>query len=176
MARSRTLGYGEGSIYQEKTTGRWRGELRLGSTRRRISGWTRTEVVKKLDALRAEAGAGLPMGDDTRLGQWLDWYIDTVIADRHPNTQSSYRWAARHLEPLDGRRLRDLEVAEVEALLMSLAAGKPQRTKQSGRGGRTSLFGKSSLTRIRMVLGAALHEAERRNLVERTADSCIVTA
>jgi hypothetical protein len=46
MARSRKLGYGEGSIYQQRD-GRWRGELRLGTRRRRVSGPTRSDVVRK---------------------------------------------------------------------------------------------------------------------------------
>jgi hypothetical protein len=53
MSRSRNLGYGEGSIYQEGDTGRWRGEFRIGVKRRRVSAWTRREVVEKLDELRS---------------------------------------------------------------------------------------------------------------------------
>ena len=63
MARSRKLGYGEGTVYKE-ADGRWRGELRIGNQRRRVSGWTRTEVVEKLDEVRAKAADGLPIGDD----------------------------------------------------------------------------------------------------------------
>lgn len=59
MARSRKLGYGEGSIYQQ-SDGRWRGELRLGPKRRRVSAWTRSEVIAKLDELRGEELGGTP--------------------------------------------------------------------------------------------------------------------
>ena len=85
MARSRKLGYGEGSIYQQ-CDGRWRGELRLGTKRRRVSAWTRSEVVRKLDELRAQSEAGLPLGSDMRLGEWLDWYQEMIDAEKNPST------------------------------------------------------------------------------------------
>jgi len=166
VARTRKLGYGEGTTYQE-ADGRWRGELRIGEVRRRVSGWTRGEVVEKLDALRAKASAGLPLGDDTRLGPWLDWYVNTVVADKHPNTQSSYRWAIEQAEPLHGKRLRDLTVADIEALLGVLASRRVPKTAQPRLGGRKGPLGKSSLIRVRMTLGAALQEAERRGLIGR---------
>ena len=83
MARSRKLGYGEGSIYQQ-CDGRWRGELRLGPKRRRVSAWTRSEVIAKLDELRAKSSAGLPLGTDMRLGEWLDWYQEMIDGRKEP--------------------------------------------------------------------------------------------
>jgi integrase len=173
MPRSRNLGRGEGSVYQEKGTGKWRGEIRQGTTRRRVTGDTRADVVGKLDTIRSGLAAGLPVGDNTRVGPWLTWYLDEVISDSHPNTQASYRWAVDLLEPLYGFRLRDLKVEDVEGLLKTLATRKPRkpapgkRRDKPGRGGHSGPLGRSSLTRVRMVLGAALHEAERRDLVGR---------
>lgn len=166
MARPRKVGYGEGSLYQE-TDGRWRGELRFGPKRRRVSGETRTEALKKLDELRAQHDAGLPIGGDTRLGAWLDWYLDNVVVEKSPNTLANYTWAVQHLQPLAGQRLRDLEVGDVESLLKNLATGEPQASPKKGRGGRRKPLGKSSLIRIRTVLGAALYEAQRLDMLSR---------
>jgi integrase len=164
MARSRNLGYGEGSVYQE-AGGRWRGELRVIGKRRRVSGWTRKEVVEKLDELRARANAGLPLGDDIRLGEWLNWFETMVVTAKDVNTRYSYTWAIKYLEPLRGKRLRDLEVDDVEILLSDLAVRTS--TKKGGKGGQRKPLTKSSLNRIKMVLGSVLHEAERRSLVYR---------
>jgi integrase len=164
MARSRNLGYGEGSVYQE-ADGRWRGELRVRNKRRRVSGENRGEVVGELDKIRAKLSAGLPLEDDVRLGVWLDWYRDVVIAVQDTSTRYNGSWAIKQLDPLRGRRLRDLDVVEFEELLADLATRAPSTV--AGRGGRSKPLTKSSLNRIKMVLGAALHEAERRGMVSR---------
>ena len=64
-----------------------------------------------------------------------------------------------------GKRIRDLTVAQVEALLGQLASVKPPTPAQRRRGGYRRPLGKSSLTRVRTCLGAALSEAQRRGLV-----------
>ena len=166
MARSRKLGYGEGSIYQQ-CDGRWRGELRLGPKRRRVSAWTRSEVIAKLDELRAKSSAGLPLGTDMRLGEWLDWYQEMIDAEKNPSTCANCAWVIKQLTPLRGRRLRELDVLEFESLLKDLANPARGKAATKGRGGRKRPLSKSSLNRIKMVLGAALHEAERRGLVAR---------
>jgi integrase len=168
MSRSRNLGYGEGSIYQEGETGRWRGELRIGVKRRRVSAWTRREVVEKLDELRSLNAAGLMMGNNIRVGEWFDWYDGVVISTKNKSNAASYRWALKHCEPLRGHRLAELEVEHVEDLFRELARVKPQSAKTKGRGGQNCTgLSKSSLFRVKMVLGAALYEAERRDKVRR---------
>ena len=137
MARSRKLGYGEGSIYQQ-CDGRWRGELRLGTKRRRVSGPTRSDVVRKLDELRAQSEAGLPLGSGMRLGEWMDWYQEMIEAEKNPSTCSNCAWVIKQLTPLRGRRLRELDVLEFEALLKDLAnpsAGR--RLRKDAAGGRS---------------------------------------
>ena len=69
--------------------------------------------------------------------------------------------------PLRGRRLRELDILEFEALLKDLANTDCGVAATKGRGAREKPLSKSSLNRIKMVLGAALHEAERRGLVAR---------
>ena len=133
MARSRRLGYGEGSIYRQRD-GRWRGELRLGTKRRRVSAWTRSEVVAKLDQLRAESEAGLPLGTDLRLGEWLDWYQEMIDGEKNPSTCANCAWVIKQLTPLRGRRLRELDALEFEALLKDLA--NPARGAAAEKGPR----------------------------------------
>src|ERR1700692_1504698 len=83
VARPRNLGYGEGTVYFEKSTNRWRGELRLATgERRRVSGATRSDVTTELDKLRIKIANGQTLGDDTRLDQWIEWWVDTVWAKK----------------------------------------------------------------------------------------------
>ncbi len=177
MGTARTLGYGEGSVYKEtvrrtsdgvvRNVGVWRGEITINGKRRRITRSTRKAALGELDKLRATANAGLPTGDDTRLGSFLDWYVEKVVAKRHPNTQSSYVWAFKQLEPLRGKRLRDLAPEDVETLLEQLANRKSPTETQKRRGGRQKPLSRSSLSRIRSCLGAALTKAQTRNLLDR---------
>jgi integrase len=177
MGTARRLGYGEGSVYREtvnRTSGGtvrrrvvYRGEIVIDGKRRRVTRSTRAQALKELDKLRATVNAGLPTGDDTRLGQFLDWYIEKVVAQKHPNTQSSYIWAYKQLEPLRGKRLRELTPSDVEVLLEQLADRKPPTEAQKRRGGRQKPLSRSSLSRIRSCLGAALMKAQARNLLDR---------
>ncbi len=124
-------------------------------------------MVAKLDELRAKSEAGLPLGTDMRLGEWLDWYLEMVETEKNPSTCANCAWAVKQLAPLRGRRLRELDVLEFEALLKDLANPGRSVAATKGRGGREKPLSKSSLNRIKMILGAALHEAERRGLVAR---------
>ena len=116
-------------------------------------------------ALKSEAG--LPLGTNMRLGEWLDWYQEMIEGEKNPSTCANCAWVIKQLTPLRGRRLRELDVLESEALLKDLANAGRGVAATTGRGGREKPLSKSSLNRIKMVLGAALHEAERRGLVAR---------
>jgi hypothetical protein len=106
--------------------------LRIGVKRRRVSAWTRREVVEKLDALRALTESGQPLGKDIRVGEWFDWYIDVVVAHQSANTAASYKWAFRQCAPLRGHRLSELEIGHVEDLFAELAREKPQSIQKKG--------------------------------------------
>jgi integrase len=92
--------------------------------------------------------------------------MQTIADAKDRNTAYNYQWAFGKLNPLRGRRLRELDVVEVEYLLADLSTTVPP-PRSRGRGGRSKPLSKSSLNRIKMALGAALHEAERRDLVSR---------
>ncbi len=173
MGKARRLGYGEGSIYPEarRSSGGtvivYRGEITIDGKRRRVTGTSRSDALKRLDKLRATAAAGLPMGDDTRLGQYLDWYTEKILTQKHPNTAANYAWAFTQLEPLRGKRLRELTPRDVEVLLDSLADRKVPGGAQKRRGGRQKPLSRTSLARIRSCLGAALKKAQARDLIDR---------
>ncbi len=165
MARPRMLGYGEGSVYFEKETGRWRGELHPNHQRRRVSGTTRSEVVSKLDSLRRQLGDGLPVGDDTRLGPWIAWWEAHVGTAKSPRTARHDSWALGQLDQITTKRLRDLTVADVEGELRRLTTRKVPRRDR--RGGNRGPLGRSALVKVRRALGEVLTEVERREMVGR---------
>jgi integrase len=96
-------GRGEDSIYQDGD--RWRGAASLGygpdgrRVRKKVSGATKAEVVKKLRELHAEldAGAGVP-DDRLTVGGFLDRWVSTTlpgqVADK---TYDSYADTVRRI-------------------------------------------------------------------------------
>ena len=71
------------------------------------------------------------------------------------------------MEPLRGKRLRELTPNDVEALLGQLADRKTSTTAQKRRGGHQKPLSRSSLARIRSCLVAALTKAQARDLLDR---------
>ena len=112
MGRTHALGYGDGSVYPEKVkmaSGRskevWKAEIVIDGKRIRRTRSTQRAATEVLDELRAMSAAGLPVGDDTRLGEYLDWYTDKVLSQKHPNTAACYVWAFQQLGSLRGLSL-----------------------------------------------------------------------
>jgi integrase len=151
---------GEGSVYQRKSDGRWVGAVTVGfengKVKKKTVSATSAEVARaKLRELRQRVETGLPVDDDNkRVGEWLDWFTETVVAKKDPNTVENYRWSFAKLESLRRGQLRKLTPDHVERVLKDLA---------------TKGLGESSLNRVRTNLGAALEEAERRQLVPYNA-------
>jgi integrase len=109
MAKQR--GRGEGSIYQETATGRWRGAVVLpDGSRRRVSGRTAKECRERLRALQAEIDWGVPVGSGRLtvavfLEEWLSRTLPARARVRSTNTIDSYTWAVRtHVVPRIGNR------------------------------------------------------------------------
>ena len=65
-------------------------ELHIRGRRRRVTGANRSDVVAKLDEIRGAMAGGLPIGDDTKLGSWLEW-CTTVEVKKDPNTLANSR-------------------------------------------------------------------------------------
>lgn len=160
MAVGKQRGKGEGSIYYEQATGRWRGAVVLpDGSRRRVSGKNAKAVRDQVRAIQREVERGVPLGRaQLTVGQFLDEWLTNVAPGRarvrSPNTLDGYRWViGRYLTPgLGSKRLAALTVDDVEAVLRSMARKGMSR---------------SSVVRARAVLVLALTHAERRDLVFR---------
>lgn len=154
MARKRA--YGTGTPWQDKRTGRWRGQIRLDGRRHSVAGATRAEVVAKLGDLRDrhEAGEAVEATEDMpTLGAWLDRWQNEFAEVGAEGTDDNRAWAVGHLRPLHGIALDEVTVGDIEALLSRKAAR----------------LGQSSLVRLRSALRQALHEAERRRVIDWNA-------
>jgi len=158
-----TRPYGDGSVFWDERRKRWIGIFTAGHdssgrrVRRRVSGRTKTETRERLRALQRQAVDGRPTPNGaTRLGAFLDRWLDEVVSTRapSPNTVSNYRWAVdHHIKPFLGtKRLRELTPDDVDSLLRSKL--------RSG-------LSHSSVTRIRAVLVQALRHGERYGHVTR---------
>jgi len=155
-------GRGEDSVYLDGD--RWRGAASLGygpdgrRIRKKVSGATKTEVLRKLRDLRFELNAGLPVPDDRLtvagfLDRWLTGSLPGQVSEK---TLDSYADTVRlHIAPTLGRKvLRRLTVADVDQVL----AWK-----------RDAGYSANTVRIIRAVLRRALKQAEREGLVSRNA-------
>jgi integrase len=147
---------GEGSVYRT-AEGRWRASLMLTHpdglrrVRRVVSGRSRAEVVRKLDALKREGAAGWASGDST--GDYLEHWIEAVRPRLRPATHREYaRHVRGYLAPLADVPLTALTPGHVERLL----AGMLER----GLSPMTAAHARATLRR-------ALHDAQRDGLVSR---------
>lgn len=147
---------GEGAIY-ETTDGRLRGHVDLPhpdgnrTVRRYVSGRTRAEVVRKLEALRREAAEGFPTGQTT--GDWLARWIVAVKPRLRAATHREYaRHVADYWQPLAKIALTRLTPAHIERVMAGLM--------DRGLSPQTVRHARSTLRR-------ALHDAQRDGLVTR---------
>ncbi|HMK63383.1 MAG TPA: site-specific integrase [Acidimicrobiales bacterium] len=159
MPRGRKLGYGEGSVYFDKSKGVWRGAITVDGRRRRVSGLTKSEAQAALGMLRDTVNSGLP-ADGTTLGEWVGWWLDHVGSPKQDSgeaTRENYRWALEQTSAIWSIRLADLKAADVNRMLGHLATRRP--SKPGSRGGRRGRLGGSALRRVRFALSVVLDAA-----------------
>jgi integrase len=125
--------------------------------RRKVTGASAKEVRGKLRQLRDEVNGGARQldGSVTVASFLMDWLEREVPKfARSVNTRENYRWAVEgHLVPgLGHLRLARLTADDVDTLLEARAA---------------SGLARSSVSRVRTVLGTALDHAARRDMVRR---------
>ncbi len=147
---------GEGSVYRT-AEGRWRAALVIDhpdgerTVRRVVSGRSRAEVVRKLDALKREASAGFATGE------YLARWIEAVRPRLRPATHREYaRHVRSYFPPIAGVPLTALTRAHVERLLAGMLA----------RG-----LSPMTAAHTRATLRRALHDAQRDGLVGRNVAS-----
>lgn len=153
-------GRGEDSIYQDGD--RWRGAASFGygpdarRVRKKVSGATKGEVMRKLRELRAEMDLSQSVPNDRLtvaafLDRWIDRSLPGQVGEK---TLDSYADAVRlHLVPAFGPKvLRRLTVADVDEFLSWK---------------RSKGYSENSVRIFRAVLRRALRQAEREGLVVR---------
>jgi len=155
--------HNEGSVYQDKSTGRWIAQVSAGyddrGKRKRIKRKTRTktEAIAKLRELQRQLEDGVPNGKaNMTVSDLLDFYLETVVAstDPSPNTVDNYHWSFGHLKPALGRtKITELNSIDVEQFLVR------RRDERN--------LSKNSLQRLKSHLAAALREAQRRDWLVR---------
>lgn len=157
---------GEGSVYQEASSGLWVAARTVGYTpaghQRRVKGRGRTQIEarqaleRKLRALGGLVGVGGLETEASKLtvAAWMKRWLEykTNVERRRPKTVERYRQVVDcHIEPaLGSRRLAALRPADVEELLVSMAA--------AGLSPRSVRYAWATLNN-------ALRHAERRGLV-----------
>jgi integrase len=148
---------GEGAIY-ETADGRLRGSVLLdlpdgGQKRVYVSGRTRADVVRKLDAKRKESAAGAVTGET--LGEYLSRWIVACKPRLRPATHTEYArhvaqyWASLAKTPLT--RLRPLDVEQRLGQLLERGLS-PQTVRHA-----------------RSTLRRALNDAIREGILNRNA-------
>ncbi|MCP4967707.1 MAG: site-specific integrase [bacterium] len=161
MARRR--GNNEGSVYQEKSTGRWVAAVSIDGKRRRAIAPTEAAAKRRLREMISQVDSGLPIADGSlTVARLLDDWMSTAVAgkDLSPRTVDLHRWAVGILtETIGKKRIKTLRPEDVETTFTRLAT--------EGHGNRPRPMSRASLIKIRSTLGQALTWAERRQLVPR---------
>src|SRR5262252_2513708 len=122
--------------------------------RRKFTGKTKDDVLRKLNQARVSLDRGIPVVDGKRtLGEWLDQYLEEIVAPRvRPSTYKVREYMIRtYLKPYLGHKvLRDLAAMDVERFLHDLV-----------KAGRTP----NLANQARQFLVTALTQAVRRDLI-----------
>lgn len=155
-------GHGEGTITENKARGRWEGRITTGydpdgrQIRRKVTGATRAEVVKRLRELADAADTGrAPAPQDLTLRRFLEqWLADVLPGSVAPATEQQYADVVRlYVVPhLGQKRVRTLQARDVARMLHELEA--------EGRSRNTQRLARS-------VLRRALRWAEAEGMVAR---------
>jgi integrase len=152
------------TIYKNKTTGRWTGEIRGPTVKRqRVVGRAKKDVRERLNKIIRELGTQRIQQPDMILKDWISWWLENVNASKSPRTADHNRWALDQLGGITTKRLKDLEPMDIEAELTRLAV-RP-RPKRRTRGTNKGALSRSSLVKVRRALAAVLTEAQKRRLV-----------
>ncbi|MFP5372829.1 MAG: phage integrase central domain-containing protein [Actinomycetes bacterium] len=123
-------GAGEGSIFKDPQTGRWRALLDVGEDaagrrrRRKVSGRTRAEVAAKLRELQRDLDDGLSTaGRQVTVAALAEDWLRHRSGELSASTLEVRTWAVRqHIVPaLGARRVRELTADDVARFLEDLA-------------------------------------------------------
>ncbi len=157
---------GEGTVYKNKERDRFEGQVTVGikpdgkPIRRKVSGRTKAEVVKRMIEVRERCTHGPGLPSDVTVADWLGYWISVVLptADIASSTRDSYEdLCTWYLIPRLGRiRLAKLSPADVREMLTSM--------NSDGYSSNTQRLARAALRR-------ALRVAEAESYVPRNVAS-----
>ena len=115
---------------------------------------SREDAERKLHTMQVAADTAKPTADWT-LGQWLDFWLDTYVAELRGGTLKDYTLQVKnHIRPALGAvRLVDLQPLDIQRFQNRLAAGG---------------LGASSVHKVRQVLNGALRQAVNNGLLDKS--------
>ncbi|HVC39709.1 MAG TPA: site-specific integrase [Candidatus Dormibacteraeota bacterium] len=144
---------GHGTVYL-RADGRWSAQVAVEGRRRTVYGRTQADVVRKLQALQQQVGAGLPAVDQrATVKRYLDVWLGSVAPRVRPRTMRHYAYMVGLISGQVGRvKLAKLSPQDVAAMLARLQA--------SGLSPQTCSL-------ARATLRTALADAERNSQVGR---------
>lgn len=143
---------GEGSLYQDKATGRWIGHVWVedGTRRRRVSAKTKAEALIRWQALRDQvrAGQSTPPQKQT-VAEFLEqWLTDVAQGSVRPSTYSGYRGhLGNHVVPQLGH--------------LQVAALTTERVQRRYREMREAGLSPTTIAQVHRILCRALDVAVR---------------
>lgn len=132
--KSRSKANGEGTIYTEKRNGKnyYRGQISLGYDdkgkliRKSFSGYSKQEVIKKMNEYQYKNNAGLlPSDDKITLQQWFKtWLFEFRINDLKPSSFERYEGIYRKYilnSPIGKMSLSELRAKDIQKYYNSLS-------------------------------------------------------
>lgn len=158
-ARRHKAGHGEDSIYWDKSKGRYIGAVSLGYTpagkrhRPKVSGKTKTEVRRKLRALKKELEAGHKTPALYTVAQAVDDWLKQGLKGRERTSLDTYRSLAKtHIETDLGRaKLRELEADDLDEWLEA----------------KSSVLATQTLKMLHSIVRRSISHAQRRGKAVR---------
>ena len=125
---------GEGTIYREKSTGRWVGAITVEGRRRKVKAGTRDEARRRLDEVKRTAHDGRSVGDgNMTVNQLIALYDEKALTTRGRSigTIDGHRWALKVAAAAIGtKRLRTLTVEDVEGALSARDLSRSSAVKE----------------------------------------------
>ena len=164
MAKGKRRANGEGTVWYEPKTQRWRARITIqgptGPKSKALSGKTQEEVIAKKAQAIAERDSGLVFDvDNPTVADYLNRWLTGSLKDSiRPSTYARYEQNVRkHLIPAIGKmRLKKLSAMHLEGLYRAkLAEGLAPRT----------------VNYIHTTMSAALKEAVRLDVMSRNVAS-----
>lgn len=125
--------------------GKWRGEVRDGSYRRRVDGATKCEVQDKLDDIERELGLGIKASATCTVEQAVADWIDNQGKLAAKTIQTKKELLGPLLGEIGTAKLRDLTVSAVDVVVAGRCPSLPRI--------RATWHGRSSVPDLRQSNG-----------------------